>query len=658
LGKIYFFLIGTILLNNNIVYSQQYYSDISSFDKLTLFNETFENNYNNWIIDNQWISGRIANGAMEIACKNYKQSTGLSYKTVQIDYSRDFEIETSLYIRKGTGALIFGLDEKLDHYRVEITDKNLLVILKNIPSKKKIEKLLPLSLNSNIKNEAFNNITVRKLKTTLYVFINEILAGQFEGIELAGERIGFNVGLDSEISVDYLKISYFNDKSNPLIAEDDKSGNILNPQNQPGGPRIVWVSPTGLITPLETYSARVKANIRSVSGIKSVLIYLNGVSKGEAEPKLIAGEKGIYSVERIIDFSPGENNVYIVATDENGVASRSETRSFVNPNSIPPVILWTNPYSPTAVARSEKLEIEVCIKTLTELKSLKVFVNGESQGEVNAFQPASSGDCNYIWKFPVFLKGGDNSIYVSATNAAGSAPSEKRTVKLVSVSDEKRLALVIGNSNYRNKTPLKNPENDANLMEATLKDLGFDVIKRVNAGKEVMSAAIREFSQKLSDYDVALFYYAGHGNQVDQINYMIPSDAELSDRSACKYEAIRVDFVIDEFKKYSDKTNIVILDACRDNPYASWSRGNESGFNAMTCTSGTIIAFATAAGATAADGQGANGLFTEELVKQITIPQPIESVFKRTRVQVRTRSNGTQEPAEYSCLNDEFYFVK
>ncbi|MBN2864046.1 MAG: caspase family protein [Bacteroidales bacterium] len=646
-----------LILNCGLILSQQYFSDVSSLEKLAHFSETFENNQNNWITDNNWINSRIANGSMNITCKNYKLSTGLSYLAVPVDYSRDFEIEASLQIVRGTGAVIFGMNEDFDHYRVELTDKDQFLFIRNLASRKKIEKLMPATSSSNIKSGSYNIITIRKLKNTYYLFINETLAGQFEKISPDGNFVGFNVGLDSEISVDFLKISYFNDRSTPVFADSKDTGKSLD--NQTSGPQIVWVSPTAIITPLESYSGRVKTNIKSPSGLKSVMVYLNGVSKGEAEPKLIPDQENIFSVEKLIDFSPGENIVYMVATDGDGVASRSESRTFVNPNAIAPVITWSNPYSPAATTRSEKFDIEVCIKTPTDLKSIRVFVNGEPQGEANAFQPSPGGDCNYIWRFPVFLRNGENSIYVSATNAAGSTPSEKRTLKLLAATNEKRLALVIGNSLYSNKNPLKNPENDANLIEATLKDLGFDfVIKRVNAGKEVMYSAIREFIQKLPEYDVSLFFYAGHGNQVEGINYMIPTDARLEDKSACKYEAIRVDFLLEEFKKYPDKTNIVILDACRDNPYASWSRGSESGFVAMTCTSGTIIAFATAAGATASDGQGANGLYTEELVKQMAVSQPIESVFRRTRVQVRTRSNGAQEPAEYSCLNDEFYFVK
>ena len=173
-----------------------------------------------------------------------------------------------------------------------------------------------------------------------------------------------------------------------------------------------------------------------------------------------------------------------------------------------------------------------------------------------------------------------------------------------------------------------------------------------------MMAAIREFNEKLPDYNIALFYYAGHGNQVDGKNYLIPTDALLEKPGDCKFEAIAVDFVVEEFERYPDNTNIVILDACRNNPYASWARGGEAGFKAMSFSSGTIIAFATSEGATAADGKGANGLFTEELVKQMVVPQALESVFKKTRVEVRKVSNGQQVPQEWSKLNGEFYFRK
>jgi hypothetical protein len=425
----------------------------------------------------------------------------------------------------------------------------------------------------------------------------------------------------------------------------------------PAAPLITWTSPSGDQTTLESFKAIVKANIKSNSGLKSVLLYLNGVSKGEVDIKPAPENNGSYLIEKNLNFGPGENNIYLVATNSEG-ATKSEVRHFSNPSAIVPAITWSNPATLNSLVNIESFNISACIKSPTELKSVKLLVNGNIQVEDEVFQVSDNGDCNYSWKGSVVLKEGDNSIFIIATNIAGSTTSEKRVVKLTPAVTEKRLALVFGNSKYNNKAPLKNPENDANLMEGTLKELGFDVIKRLNAGKNEMMAAIREFNEKLSNYNVALFYYAGHGNQVDGKNYLIPTDAILDKPGDCKYEAIDVSFIVDEFEQYQDNTNIVILDACRSNPFASWSRGGEAGFKTMSFTSGTIVAFATSEGATAADGKGSNGLYTEELIKQMAIPQPISSVFMNTRVQVRKLSNNLQVPSEVNKLNGDFFFKK
>jgi len=161
---------------------------------------------------------------------------------------------------------------------------------------------------------------------------------------------------------------------------------------------------------------------------------------------------------------------------------------------------------------------------------------------------------------------------------------------------EKRLALVIGNSAYPGGHALKNPVNDANLMASTLQSLGFTVIKRTNANKQQMDAAVMDFSRKLASHNIALFYYAGHGIQVDGVNYLIPIDAGLNDKIAIQFEAVDVSKVVTQFEYYPNNINVVILDACRDNPFRSWARGGNRGFKAIPAPSGTIIAFATAEG--------------------------------------------------------------
>ena len=423
-------------------------------------------------------------------------------------------------------------------------------------------------------------------------------------------------------------------------------------------PVISWTSPSGSHTTLEAFNATVKASIKSGEGLTSVLLYLNGVSKGEADIKPSPDDPSTFLVQKNINFGPGENTIYLVASSSQG-ATKSEVRYFTNPSAVVPVIIWSNPSSPNTQVNTEAFDINACINSPTELSSVKLLVNGSILSEGKAFQASSATDnCNYTWQGTVVLKEGDNSIFLVATNVAGSATSEKRTIKLSPEAAEKRLALVFGNSRYNDKAPLKNPVNDANLMEGTLKELGFEVIKRLDATKDQMTNAIREFNEKLSDYTVALFYYAGHGNQVDGKNYLIPVDAKLEKPSDCKYEAIDVNFIVEEFESYPDNTNIVILDACRDNPYASWTRGGEMGFRAMNFTSGTVVAYATSIGATAADGKGANGLYTQELVKQMMIPQSINDVFMNTRMQVKKLSSNVQVPTEDNRLVGHFYFRK
>jgi len=228
----------------------------------------------------------------------------------------------------------------------------------------------------------------------------------------------------------------------------------------------------------------------------------------------------------------------------------------------------------------------------------------------------------------------------------------------ISQNDEKRIALIIGNSDYKNGNKLNNPENDADLMSEVLTSLNFETLKITNASESKMDSAIEQFSKMLPDYNIALFYYAGHGLEVDGINYLIPTDAKLDNKIAVRHEAISLDKVVEEFEYYPNNTNIIILDACRDNPFRSWTRGYGRGFKAIKPSSGTIVAFATSEGETAADGDSIYGLYTSCLVKQIKVPQPIESVFKKTRVEVENISNGQQSPQEWTKLTGEFYFLK
>lgn len=226
-----------------------------------------------------------------------------------------------------------------------------------------------------------------------------------------------------------------------------------------------------------------------------------------------------------------------------------------------------------------------------------------------------------------------------------------------SYAQQKRIALVIGNAAYTT-SPLKNPVNDANLMATTLKELGFEVTKLTNANLQKMQDAAVTFTENIENYDVALFYYAGHGIQVDGVNYLIPVDAKLETEARARYEAFNINDINEAFSKNSRKVNIMILDACRDNPFRTWMRGGDRGFIALRQqAAGTIIAFATREGSTAADGTGNNGVFTKELAQQMQKPQSLIDVFQNTRSAVLAQTDYKQVPQEWNMLTAPFWLT-
>lgn len=156
---------------------------------------------------------------------------------------------------------------------------------------------------------------------------------------------------------------------------------------------------------------------------------------------------------------------------------------------------------------------------------------------------------------------------------------------------------------------------------------------------------------------MALFYYAGHGVQVGSENYLIPVGASLSSETDAKYKTINLGFILSKLEDARSRVNVVILDACRDNPFARSWRSQRGGLAAIDAPAGTMIAFSTAPGSVASDGDGANGLFTEELVKELRKPnQKIEEILKNTRRAVATITGNNQIPWDSSSLMGNFYF--
>lgn len=233
-------------------------------------------------------------------------------------------------------------------------------------------------------------------------------------------------------------------------------------------------------------------------------------------------------------------------------------------------------------------------------------------------------------------------------------------ISVILYAQETRNALIIGNSNYETSY-LKNPVNDANLMAKTLKEVGFNVtiftdVKTQNDMKKI----VRDFGKSLEkSKGTGLFYYAGHGIQIKGVNYLVPISAKIDNEEYVEYECLDVNEVFTAMSIAQSSVNIVILDACRNNPFAKSFRSMDRGLAVINKSpSGTIIAFATAPGSVASDGAGENGLYTEELVKNLKKPGiKIEDVFKETRIQVSKKTNNEQIPWENSSLMGDFYFI-
>jgi hypothetical protein len=215
-----------------------------------------------------------------------------------------------------------------------------------------------------------------------------------------------------------------------------------------------------------------------------------------------------------------------------------------------------------------------------------------------------------------------------------------------------KLALVIGNSKYQ-RGALDNPVNDATDIAQVLPQYGFEVIRVLDADKKKMREAVRKYTDALGPKTVALLFYAGHGLQVNGKNYLIPTDANIRGAEDVEDQAVALDWVMQLVEAHQPRFNIVILDACRNNPFARSYGGG--GLAAIDGPAGSLIAFATGPSKVASDGGGRNGLYTSHLLKHIHSPNlRVEEVFKRVRIGVMEQSGGTQIPWENSSLTEDF----
>ena len=226
-----------------------------------------------------------------------------------------------------------------------------------------------------------------------------------------------------------------------------------------------------------------------------------------------------------------------------------------------------------------------------------------------------------------------------------------------STPDSSRLALIIGNGDYPS-SPLGNPVNDAKAMARLLANAGFTVDSLLNAKRQDMAAAIERFglAAKRSDVRQVVFYYAGHGAQLEWRNYLLPVDAIVEKQEHMKQRCVDLGLLLGQLSAAKDKTHIVILDACRNNPFGSAYQPEQRGLSQFDAPVGSLLAYATSPGNVASDGEGENGLYTENLVRELSRRDTrLEDALKRVRLNVRLASQGNQIPWETTSLEGDVF---
>ena len=218
-------------------------------------------------------------------------------------------------------------------------------------------------------------------------------------------------------------------------------------------------------------------------------------------------------------------------------------------------------------------------------------------------------------------------------------------------------ALLVGNAAYA-QAPLSNPANDARAVAPALRKAGFAIDLRLDANQRRLNEAVRAFGDWLKGGGAGLFCFAGHGVQIKGRYFLLPVGEDIRREDAVPFRTVGVQLVLDKLGSAKNRSNAVILDACRDNPFARTSRSAGGGLGSMDAPFGSLVAFATAPGSVASDGQGTNGLYTQHRLANIEKPGlPAAELFKRVRLGVRLDSNRRQVPWENTSLAGDFFFV-
>lgn len=435
---------------------------------------------------------------------------------------------------------------------------------------------------------------------------------------------------------------------------------VLSDYKMPQKPALATMTWVGFEPNSQSRDYTFKVGINSNTKIEAVEVYVNGaVTRGI---NTVVSDNYDMTITRNVILANGQNTIRVVVKNAAGQAYTEKTVSFQDKSA--PVIDW---YVENSITKDRQFTIRAGIKSSSKIESYNIYVNNQQDRGIQAVR--NDGYAMTIER-TVALAEGENVIKIEVRNAAGATNqaikhitynAERRNVMF----GERRIALVIGNGNYAQADKLKNPANDVVAVAAKLRKLGFYVMQATDMSRQDMVKSISAFGTKIEKekYDVALFYYAGHGMNVNGANYMIPVDADIENEFQIKTMGVDMTDILMEMERAKCQMKIVVLDACRNNPFTrSWkTRGVPSAnyeIQTINAPRGTLIAYSTSQGDVAEDGKNTNNSpYTSSFVETLDIKGlAIGDFFDMVGVLTEQKTNNRQTPWTTSSFRGQFIF--
>lgn len=508
--------------------------------------------------------------------------------------------------------------------------------------------------NYDADNEVFT------LTTDLGAYIIKIPVGSAKRLKDNWASVNKQVGFkyDNGLSLAKIDFTFSQGSKDMTLSVNTATGTIQEVEHDiinKDLPSIKWLEFMATTTNKE---CPIKLGVNSKSKIENVTISVNGTQ--DRGIKTVNSSDYDLTINRTLTLNEGANVIKVSVRNAAGTTQVEKTIVYRPQGGELPSIEWLDF---AATANKKEYQMKLGIKSKTKVEEVNITINGEQSRGIN---PVPTDGYDLKVDRTLALSEGINRIVVSVRNGDGITTSEKvityQGINPTPIFNDKRIAFVVGNSHYSNSDMnLANPENDAKDVAEKLKGLGFEVILKLDATLETMDKELSSFKEKAKDYDVAIFYYAGHGIQSKGINYLIPTNIDNLAEDNMKYKCVDMERVLDVMEDSKCKLKIVVLDACRNDPVSrKWHRSTGTrGLSIMNAPEGTIISYSTSPGSTALDGEGRNSPYTEAFLNTLDMPNlDVFHFFQRVGANVLDKTKRSQNPWLSVSFTGEFYFNK